>query len=170
MTERRSTFWRRFWLLEKPSTWSRSRLRRLPELAHIPPDDPYFARSARVRRFLRHWLPLLAALLVGEVAYILLFGSLARLVAAALTPRMSTNPIGFRPWIIAYWCVVVVLTYGVCYAATLRMGHILRRRSNTRFRTELRRRGIPVCLKCGYEAGAMSAPNCPECGNAHTAP
>jgi hypothetical protein len=31
-------------------------------------------------------------------------------------------------------------------------------------RAELRRRGIPVCIRCGYQAGDIAAPRCPECG------
>jgi len=34
-------------------------------------------------------------------------------------------------------------------------------------RTELRRRGFPVCMKCGYERGHPGVPRCPECA-AHT--
>jgi hypothetical protein len=31
-------------------------------------------------------------------------------------------------------------------------------------RAELRRRGIPICIACGYEGGDIAAPRCPECG------
>lgn len=33
-------------------------------------------------------------------------------------------------------------------------------------RAELRRRGFPICIACGYEGVDIHAPQCPECGAA----
>jgi len=157
-----STFWRRFLLLETADRWPTSRLRRQPELAHIPPDDPYFSRRARVQRLLRRDLPELALIIAGITVYWVMLGLLARisfdaLSQSAMGPRM-------HPWIAAAVAAFAVLQYGVI-ALVIRLWDRARtRRARLELRTELRSRSIPVCLACGYVGGDMSAPRCPECG------
>ncbi len=50
--------------------------------------------------------------------------------------------------------------------AVLLTGILMRTRQSTLLRRELNRRGVPVCIRCGYGLRGVGAPRCPECGAA----
>jgi hypothetical protein len=57
------------------------------------------------------------------------------------------------------------LAGGVVGGSTMVMVRWLWRGRCRRFlRQELVARGVPVCLKCGYDLRGLSGPRCPECG------
>ena len=70
----------------------------------------------------------------------------------------------------------IVVTFVVVALVTILLGGVIAhgfgafwvfRIRQRRLRTELRRRGIPICIACGYEGGTIDIPRCPECGAAH---
>lgn len=44
------------------------------------------------------------------------------------------------------------------------IGRIWRRPMQQCLRQELNKRGIPICMKCGYDLRGQVEPRCPECG------
>ena len=70
-----------------------------------------------------------------------------------------------RPWLGlssgAFGGVVGGVTGGTGAAA---LTWFWRRRCRQFLRTELVSRGVPICLKCGYDLRGQDRPRCPECG------
>ena len=158
------TFWRRFFLLEPKTDWTAPELKRCPELRSITPNDPYFSRGAAVRRFLRTTLPELGVIMAALTVCCLILGLIARATLGAVSRLPTTNPLMLHPWIAGGVVVFAVLQYGVITAVVAWWGRLRVRRERHRLRSELRCRGMPICLKCGYEGGDINAPKCPECG------
>ncbi len=139
--------------------WSKRQLRLHPELARYARDDHLAQRWCG---FLRDgwWASLFTAIVYGFL------WSFACLVVAAFLFGFSTRiqnevmQIALRflaggiaiLWIPGFWIAAQFGAFVTHRYAT----HVLR--------FELRRRGIPICVRCGYEGGDMSAPRCPECG------
>lgn len=59
----------------------------------------------------------------------------------------------------------VLLCYGLSSAVSTLILRVWGHKSFPVFiRKELRRRGIPVCMECGYNLQGQVEPRCPECG------
>lgn len=166
-----STFWRRFWLLERAPQWSPAVVRHRPELAHLPPTDPYFARWTATRRVLRVLLPQLVVCF-ALIALVQVCANWILLQAiASLQHRIANNPATAAQaftWASRIGPAYVLGANVIYLLIALWFGRRASRRLQRAARTELRRRGFPVCLNCGYEAGAIATARCPECGAAHT--
>ncbi len=140
------------------SPWSRGQLRLIPELRHFQPTDP-FARRWTDRFGPGWWLMIGAATglavvlsLAWHVLALALFDPLTRSLHAGT--RFELMMMG----LVSMSTLVVVLGAGFLGG---RLAHRVRIRV---LRTELRRRGIPICIACGYEGGDIDATRCPECG------
>jgi hypothetical protein len=170
MTSAWTTFWRRFFLVEKPTSWPASRIRRQPELAHIPPTDPYFVWPARIARLVRWDLPDLGVGIALAALFAWAYSVAYGLVVPVICASTVGNPIALRPWIAAAMAVAFFLHYASITAIVMWWMPGWFKRHNGRLRAELRRRSIPICIACGYEGGDIAAPRCPECGEAHPVP
>lgn len=171
MTTAWRTFWRRFFLMERPTAWSASRLRSEPELAHIPPTDSYFTLRARVHRLARWYVPSMAAGMAIALVYLVVTSMLYPLLSgAAIHGTSGTHASSMRSMhrLIALGMAAAVgAQYLGLMAIVLWWSARASRRMRRRLRTELRSRAVPVCLACGYVGGDMHARNCPECGRTH---
>ncbi len=163
MSSASRTIWRRFFLLDPKTEWSAAELKRQPELHHLPPTDPY-AKQWLVGRCLGFWVDfgIVAACML---VYTTIWQGLCSLI---LVPLVTTH-ITSSPWLAyvllgANLCAILGLGVGTMLASS----YVAKRRKRS-VRSELRCRGIPICVKCGYEGGDMSAPRCPECGAVHPA-
>ena len=67
----------------------------------------------------------------------------------------------FRVPMNLFIAVVVVVTGG---SGTVGITWFLRNRCRRYLREQLVARGVPICLKCGYDLRGQVAPRCPECG------
>lgn len=159
------TSWRRFLLLEQGSAWSARQVRRRPELAHIPPTDPYFASRAITARFLRRGLPVIAATIATMLLIWYAWGFVAQAVLTFMQHPVDANSQGSSRASV-HACVVSILV--AQWVTTLGAGVWMTRWSSRRrrrtLRGEVRRRGVPICIACGYESGDIHSPRCPECG------
>ena len=114
------------------------------------------ATSALLRRP-KTWLLCAAMLLCAAIvaaATVLVF--LLRPLVAPLPPVLS-NP-GMMGGIVGGICG------GLSTWIVFRLG---RRQMQASIRTQLRERGLPVCLRCGYDLRGNESGVCPECGTAH---
>jgi len=128
-------------------SWSKRQLRIYPELAWFDRADP-IARRCVGRTSMRANMQALAGS-ISAVVWALLCG-----VGVVLLGRVS-DALG------AIFFVTILIGTPIAYG----FGAYWVYRSTQRLlRSELRRRGIPACLRCGYVGGDMSAPRCPECG------
>jgi len=76
--------------------------------------------------------------------------------AVMLTVQAFTAPL---------WAACVGFT--VAISAPVSTGFwLFRRRIQRSLRRQLIDRGVPVCLKCGYQLRGLMDPRCPECGEA----
>ena len=139
-----------------PRPWTRRQLERFPELSRFAPDDAFAQRCCRPLR--AGWWN--AALLNATVVFLwsIVWGVVCFLwLASSGSPRLpAPSPVGV---ILASLGWIAGLVVAVWFSRWLVRGYLA-----WHLRTELRRRGIPVCLKCGYEGGDIAAPRCPECG------
>ena len=61
--------------------------------------------------------------------------------------------------------IVQACVFGVAWAAAKAVLTILRlRRMRRELRVELQKRGVPICIPCGYDLRGQSEARCPECG------
>lgn len=155
------TFWRRFFLLDRKLGWTAGELKRVPERRHISPRDPFFRwRRWFLRRGARDGLALVVGVCAIRAVFILMGVALWN---TFVTPAFVAAPNGTRSISVTTYVLIVVQWLAV---TTFAFWHIFRsaRLERRALRSELRRRGIPICIACGYEGGDMSAPKCPECG------
>lgn len=141
--------------------WTAKQLREIPELRHFAFDHKLARRAARCHRFGKYSPNLLciAFVLGWLLTYIIAISSLI-VLWALVESTGDTSPPG--------WVLLILLIAGpfgcmVALAKSLQVPfHDWLSRKH--LRTELRRRGIPICIPCGYEGGDIDAPRCPECG------
>lgn len=148
MGQRWRHFWRVFFLLEKQPAKPHHKweLRQFPELAHFPPGEP--SRWMRVRMRLISMWPLGLAYLCGSVLTVAALSVLALFFGVISANAMKLGmALVCLPWFV------------IMFAAARPMRRIERRL----LRRELLRRGIPICVRCGYEPGSWTD-RCPECG------
>jgi len=116
-----------------------------PELEHY---DGFWARQGAINRcstrILRNRKILLGYLATAVVAvglpFVLVFGFDSTIFDRSYSPAI----------------------YGVCVMIPflwLTNGAVRRE-----MRDELRFKGLPICVKCGYDLGSIENSNCPECG------
>lgn len=105
------------------------------------------ATNRRSIRSLRFWLmlvPVGAIVVVGVLGLQMLLGTFV----GPLPPGVRGGIFGGIAGGSAVWL----------------LGFVLRSRTKGIMREELRKRGIPVCLHCGYSLRGVPEPRCPECG------
>lgn len=139
----------------KPAV-SRADLKRAPELAALDATDPELRRWGGFHG-VYVWVFLWAAV-TGAIAWVALlvnFGAEAfEHAERALRPWLGRN----TPW-------AILAMYVGPYLVGVTLGWIrFRAIAIRRMRVAVRRRGIPICVKCGYDGGDITAPKCPECG------
>jgi hypothetical protein len=71
-------------------------------------------------------------------------------------------PLGRAPWLFSIMPSSAYMGLALGLGSLLLRGDRLRRIAIAR--QELNRRGIPVCLECGYDLRGLVGPRCPECG------
>jgi hypothetical protein len=77
------------------------------------------------------------------------------LVVSALTPGNLVVP---------EWLLVVMATFVGTFLSGAVCAFAFRRSAARRLREILNQRGMPTCMRCGYDLRAASDPRCPECG------
>jgi hypothetical protein len=138
--------------------WTTKQLRGLPELRHLAPDDPALVRWNR-----RQWIPQVLSL--GVFLSIAVPTWILALVCIAETMDSNASYSARQLQLLTFSSLVLFLgsfplaLLGGAFGAFLAYRIGLRK-----LRTELRRRGIPICIRCGYQAGDIAAHRCPECG------
>ena len=142
--------------------WSTHQLRLYPELKHFERTDPLAARWCRPLRdgwWTEKWTGLFAVTVWTFVCLGLILACFgfayrtgSRSMGSSLVAIIVGVVIAWLPgsWIVGNWSAFQT-----------------RRYARRILRSELRRRGIPICIACGYEGGDITTPRCPECGGAH---
>ena len=142
MSSRWRRFWRVFFMLEKHhAKWA---LRENPELRHLPPGAPGWRARLRIA-------------LVLMVAMLVWFG----IVEGAIWILLSAVGSAVPPRRIGY--VALGLTGAQFGGAIMLALWVARRMMNHAIRRAVQRKGIPICIRCGYEPGSWTD-RCPECG------
>lgn len=136
-----------------PRAWTSRHLRLFPELRRFNPSDP--ATSQWTSMFRRGWWETGGSCLLWMTLW-----TLACAAVCLVLVRILPDDDLVRLLIVA---TVASWPIGVWFAG--QFGEFLaHRRAQRSLRSELRRRGIPICIACGYEGGDIAAPKCPECG------
>ena len=124
--------------------------KRYPELEHFESRKEaqavLHAWQKKLMKMPRFWLAL--------IAYTAGTGLLVSLVLISLRPwfRLPQSMFGG---------IVGGITGG---SGTVMLTWSWRRRCRRYLRAQLIERGIPICLKCGYDLRGQVDPRCPECG------
>lgn len=124
------------------------------ELKRFPDEE---SRKAAVKQVNREvalsWL-YLGTLIVLAIPLVELSGAITR----ALAPFMPAIVPGFQR-LLSY------LFYGLLMGGAV-YGYFWLRRHRARriLRAHLIKRGVPICLHCGYDLRGQTDPRCPECG------
>ena len=142
--------------------WTRRQLERFPELARFAPDDAFAARCCRP--FRAGWWN--AALMSGTVVFLwsIVWGVVCFLwIGSSSGQRLhAPSALGASVAVVVWVAGVIVAAWGARW--------VVRGYLAWHLRTELRCRGFPICIACGYEGVDIDALQCPECGAAHTTP
>ena len=129
---------------------SRIYIRLYPELDRFPAG---FERSRALRRATAswiYWLALIVALCCAEAAFV---GARKNLLPLAY------GSIGGSVFV---WNLVVAIILGGMVGIGLSFA--FRNWIRTRLRQQLISKGVPICIRCGYDLRAQVIPRCPECG------
>ena len=128
-------------------------LRHFPELDLFPTAED--RRRANRRATLR---------LVGRPRW-LLAAAAAIVLALTLTfaLRWGVSSLGLP---ISRTTSNLILAVPVAIGCSLFGVWLMRRELSRRLRLELLDRGVPVCVRCGYDLLGVPGPGCPECGRA----
>ena len=134
----------------------------MPELRHFRDGDPFITRWHD-----RIWLPQLCSLIFFLCFGAPMWGVAAHCYAEALNSNVPYSVAQQRGYAVS--AVVLLLASVPVGALGGALGaFFVHRDALGRLRSELRRRGIPICIACGYEGGTIDIPRCPECGVVHT--
>ncbi len=137
--------------------WSSRQLRLYPELHHAKPNDP------QVRRWVDDERSRIHAFWVVGIGFLCLWPFVVFPVLFMMGWGLLADiPILYNGIPIAAFCAWPM---GILIPL-VRTFRGAPRSARRKLRAILRRRGIPICLKCGYEGGDITAPKCPECGAA----
>lgn len=68
---------------------------------------------------------------------------------------------GASPFTVIMTCVVLLAGFAAVFHGVPLYGNALRRH----LREQLRERGVPICVACGYDTRSSTTPRCPECGS-----
>ena len=128
----------------------RGRAGRYPELEHFASreesDKAVYAWKKRLMRRPRFWL--------GVLLYTCVVGGA---VAAIL--------VSLRRWVYIPQSMYVGLVAGITgVTGFISINWFWRHHLRRHLRQQLVDRGMPVCLKCGYDLRGQRLPRCPECG------
>lgn len=167
MSTQRPSFWHSFF---HPAAWPPRPLRKLPEIRYVDAKEPF------ARRWLRTWSRgyWIEFVYLSTMQLFYLAAWIGLLVASGRYGIPIVRPM-FKgtPWPFGFGAFVVWILLSAVAAAALmhvfarflfRRFPVVRMLRWFRLRCELRRRGIPICVSCGYEGGDIDAPRCPECG------
>lgn len=90
-------------------------------------------------------------------------------IALALTATGLTRPVSAAlglSGLMPRWLYEVLSNGAVAVFVVLGLLWFSRRRFSRGMHEHLVERGMPTCLKCGYDLTGTTAPRCPECGAA----
>ena len=146
--------------------WSTRQLRRMPELRHFDQSDPLALHWGRVfsdGAMASRWTSLFALTgwtIACLAAALLCFGLTLSTGLSVPNPPLEA---------VCRWVLLTVIIGWLpgCILINSRNRSSSLRHARRTLRSELRRRGIPICIACGYEGGTIDTPRCPECGVAH---
>lgn len=142
--------------------WSTRQLRRMPELRRFDPDDPFARRWASPWNW-GWWLRVGCGAGFGA-AVLLVCGLLAPAVLGMGSQRFPSPTAPRSAFLPTLLAAVGLVAAGLAAWAGYAMERSIQR---TMLRAELRSRGIPMCIACGYDGGDAASPRCPECGAAY---
>ncbi len=74
--------------------------------------------------------------------------------------RTLAAPLGVPPWV----AQVAIQPVGMLVGFYWLFNFGLRKPFQRTLREALQRKGVPICLKCGYDLRGQTEPRCPECG------
>jgi hypothetical protein len=98
----------------------------------------------------------------------LLFAAVAPVVAV-LAAHVGLTELGrVAPYVAQFRTLFFAAAAGV--ALPLSFQYLFRRTLQVAIREELNRRGVPVCIGCGYDLRGQETPRCPECGRGFAPP
>jgi len=147
--------------------WTANQVRRIPEIRHCAPTDRLARKTVRRHALGRFSPNVLALACVGGwiLAWMIATTCLFMVLAWAVPSWLGEgSPV--PGWVWVAYMLSLPIGCVVSLIQSLRIPFIAWR-TRRMLRAELRRRGIPICVSCGYEGGDIAAPNCPECGAAH---
>ncbi len=87
------------------------------------------------------------------------FIGLIPLVGLPIAHSRVVNALPVQHWLIS--TMVFMLLFSVCIWG---VETAFRRPIRRAIRSELNRRGFPICQRCGYSLTGLTEPRCPECG------
>lgn len=135
-------------------SFSKRRRRSFPELEFLATDQE------------RHtaWRQAIRTIYGSPKRWLILFGATALTVVAAVVAAKTARPLLGRfvhlpPGVLSG--IVGGLLGGT---ATTGWVWFFRREIRDSLRQQLLERGIPICIKCGYNLRGQTQPRCPECG------
>ena len=138
--------------------WTAQQLRRIPELRHVSRDHRVARRAIALYPFTRCSPIVLSSVLA--IAWFMLWLLWALKVVIDAYGEPDVGRLGILAYLVLWWGGTAMWT------PVGRFLPFLAVRARSQLRAELRRRGIPICIACGYEGGDINAPRCPECGAA----
>ena len=128
----------------------RRRSKRYPELEHFAAredaDRAVHDWKKRLMRSPRFWL--------GLVLYTAVVGGIVMAILISIRRRVLLPS--------SMFVGIVAGVTGV--SGSIAINWFWRHRLRRYLREQLVARGIPVCVKCGYDLRGQSVPRCPECG------
>ena len=142
--------------------WTTTQLRRIPELRHVSRDHRMGRRAIALYPFTRCSPMVLSNVLAIAWFMLWLLWTLRVVIDAHGEPDVGL--VGTLAYLMLWWGGTAM------WSPIGRLLPFLAMRARCDLRTELRRRGIPICVSCGYEGGDIDAPRCPECGSEQPAP
>jgi fructose-specific phosphotransferase system IIC component len=69
-----------------------------------------------------------------------------------------------KRWRLPQWLPGVVTAFITSLTSVLVVHVVWRGPLQAQIRRELNERGIPLCIRCGYNLTGLTQPRCPECG------
>ena len=87
-------------------------------------------------------------------------GVITWILVVVFVCRTLAAPLGVPPWV----AQVAIQPVGMLVGFYWLFNFGLRRPFQRALREALQRKGVPICLKCGYDLRGQTEPRCPECG------